>query len=66
MGSDAAAGHATEEALRDGALTRGASPARPTWPPRARAARRPQRTPDYKRHLARVLTRRALEAAAGS
>jgi aerobic carbon-monoxide dehydrogenase medium subunit len=67
MGSTPLRAGAAEEALRGGALD-AASIARAaeqaaegTEPPGDLNA-----TPDYKRHLARVLTRRALEAAAGS
>jgi carbon-monoxide dehydrogenase medium subunit len=67
MGSTPLRATATEEALRGGALdaagiARAADlAAEGTDPPGDLNA-----TPDYKRHLARVLTRRALEAAAGS
>jgi len=67
MGSTPLRATATEAALRGGALdaagiARAADlAAEGTDPPGDLNA-----TPDYKRHLARVLTRRALEAAAGS
>jgi carbon-monoxide dehydrogenase medium subunit len=67
MGSTPLRATATEEALRGGTLdaagiARAADlAAEGTDPPGDLNA-----TPDYKRHLARVLTRRALEAAAGS
>ena len=64
MGSTPLRATAAEEALRGQALDARASPPPPSRRPRART-RRPTSTPppDYKRHLARVLTRRALEDA---
>ena len=65
MGSTPLRARAAEEALRGGALDAGAiaaaaeQAAEGTEPPGDLNA-----TPDYKRHLARVLTRRALEEAA--
>jgi aerobic carbon-monoxide dehydrogenase medium subunit len=65
MGSTPLRATATEEALRGGSLDAGSiaaaaeQAAEGTDPPGDLNA-----TPDYKRHLARVLTRRALEAAA--
>ena len=66
MGSTPLRATAAEEALRgQGARRRRRSPRRPSRPPRAREPPGDlNATPDYKRHLARVLTRRALEAAA--
>jgi carbon-monoxide dehydrogenase medium subunit len=67
MGSTPVRAHAAEEALRgqpaDAASFRVAADAAPegTDPPADLNA-----TPDYKRHLARVLTRRALERATAS
>jgi carbon-monoxide dehydrogenase medium subunit len=67
MGSTPLRASATEEALRGRALDAGSiaeaanQAADGTDPPGDLNA-----TPDYKRHLARVLTRRALEAAAGA
>jgi carbon-monoxide dehydrogenase medium subunit len=67
MGSTPLRATATEEALRGQALDAGSiaaaaeQAAEGTEPPGDLNA-----TPDYKRHLARVLTRRALEAAAGA
>jgi aerobic carbon-monoxide dehydrogenase medium subunit len=67
MGSTALRASAAEEALRGQGLDAGsieraaAQAAEGTEPPGDLNA-----TPDYKRHLARVLTRRALEEAAGS
>ena len=66
MGSTPLRASAAEEALRGGALDAGSIAAAAekaadgTEPPGDLNA-----TPDYKRHLARVLTRRALEEAAG-
>ena len=66
MGSTPLRATAAEEALRGGALDADSiaaaaeQAAEGTEPPGDLNA-----TPDYKRHLARVLTRRALEAAAG-
>ena len=57
---------AAEEALRGGALDAGAIAAAGAAGAGRRAPEPPgdlDATPDYKRHLARVLTRRALEAA---
>jgi carbon-monoxide dehydrogenase medium subunit len=65
MGSTPLRAHAAEEALRGGALDEAAIAAAAeqagegTEPPGDLNA-----TPDYKRHLARVLTRRALTTAA--
>jgi aerobic carbon-monoxide dehydrogenase medium subunit len=67
MGSTPLRATATEQALRGQALDSGSiaaaaeQAAEGTDPPGDLNA-----TPDYKRHLARVLTRRALEAAAGA
>ena len=67
MGSTPLRATAVEEALRGGPLDADAiapaaeQAAEGTEPPGDLNA-----TPEYKRHLARVLTRRALEAAAGS
>jgi carbon-monoxide dehydrogenase medium subunit len=67
MGSTPLRASASEDALRGGGLDADAiaraaeQAAEGTEPPGDLNA-----TPDYKRHLARVLTRRALEAAAGS
>ena len=62
MGSTPLRAAATEAALAEGASTADAAAlaAEGTEPPADLAA-----TPDYRRHLARVLTRRALTAAAG-
>ena len=65
MGSTPLRATATEQALRGGASTAPAS-----WPRRSRRRRAPNppsdlnASSDYKRHLAQVLTARALEAAA--
>jgi carbon-monoxide dehydrogenase medium subunit len=67
MGSTPLRASAAEEALRGGGLDadsigRAAEQAAEGTEPAGDL----NATPDYKRHLARVLTRRALEAAAGT
>ena len=67
MGSTPLRATAVEEALRGQRLTRARSP---TAAEQAADGTEPagdlNATPDYKRHLARVLTRRALEEAAAA